>query len=201
MLPQLLVGLLTLILLAAAYMVLKQRQLNRMRDFILATHRGAIQLPAMQFQDKLTGLIDRRGLVEILELEASRAGRYGSPFSIVHCDIRHFHKINEREGNLAGDQVLQEVARILRVTVRKTDIVVRYGGDEFLCVLPATDPRGGEIFIHRAGERLKSSARLQGLTVDMGMAMHRPETNLDALLAEAEKDTERKRAGAPQGPD
>ncbi len=199
MLPQLLVGLLTLILLTATYVVIRQRDLNRMRDFILATHPGSLQLSGRQSRDRLTGVFDRKGLPDILDLESSRADRYDSAFSVVHCDIRHFHTLNEREGNFAGDQVLQEVARILRATVRKADIVVRYESDEFLCVLPATDSPGGEVFLRRAEGALRSSSRLRELTLDFGLATYSPETNLDVLLVDAEKDMERRRAGAPHG--
>lgn len=199
MLPQLLAGLVTLTLLAATYVVVKQRDLNRMRDFILATHRGSLHFTGALSKDGLTGAFDRKGLPEILDLEASKADLCGSPFSIVHCDIRHFRKLNAQEGNLAGDRALQEVATILQATVRKADIVVRYGSDEFLCILPATGSPGGEAFMGRVEGALRSAGRIRELTIDFGLATYSPKTDLDVLLVQAEKGTERKRAGAPVG--
>lgn len=197
MLPQLLVGFPTLVILTLVYIVIRQRELNRMRDFILSAHSETPHLPAVRSQDALTGVFDRRGLSDILELEALRACRHHSPFSVVLCDIQHFRNFNEQEGNLAGDQVLQELAGILRATVRKTtDIVVRYGPDEFLCVLPAADSQGGEIFLRRAEKAAASSRRLRNLTLDLGVATYRAGVELDTLLTEAEKDLDRKRTAS-----
>ncbi len=193
MLPQLLVGLLVLVSLTFVYIVLRQRELNRMRDFIISAHRETLHSSAVGPQDALTGVFDRRGLPHILELEAARARRYQSTFSVVLCDIRHFRKVNEQEGNLAADQLLQELAGILRATTRKTDIVVRYGPDEFLCVLPAADPCGGEIFLRRVEKAAASSPRLRNLTLDQGIASYRAGVELDTMLTEAEQDLGKKR--------
>ncbi|MEC4676563.1 MAG: GGDEF domain-containing protein, partial [Nitrospirota bacterium] len=76
---------------------------------------------------------------ECLDLEIARTNRYGKSFSLILFDIDNFKKINDTYGHLAGDEVLQGLANILKSISRETDIVVRYGGEEFIIILPNTD--------------------------------------------------------------
>ena len=88
--------------------------------------------------DGLTGLFNSRHFYKNLDLEISRTKRYGSSFSLMLFDIDNFKKLNDTYGHQAGDEVLQELARILTSVSRETDIVVRYGGEEFVIILPNT---------------------------------------------------------------
>jgi len=88
--------------------------------------------------DGLTGLYNRRYFYKYLDLEISRAKRYGSSFSLMLFDIDNFKRLNDTYGHQAGDKVLQKLARIFRSVSRETDIVVRYGGEEFVIILPNT---------------------------------------------------------------
>ncbi|HKC19458.1 MAG TPA: sensor domain-containing diguanylate cyclase, partial [Candidatus Dormibacteraeota bacterium] len=88
--------------------------------------------------DPLTRLFNRRLFVERLELEIARAQQSGGSFSIVFLDVNQLKRINDTYGHLAGDALLREVANALMDAVRGEDIVARYGGDEFVLLLPAT---------------------------------------------------------------
>ncbi len=187
-LPQLIFGLLTLVLLSAIYVIIKQRELNEMRSFVLSGLLGAPEQEGAFAQDALTGVLDRRALPDILELETKRADRYRSRLCLVLFDIWGFGKINEEEGNLAGDLVLKDLSQALRSTVRQTDILLRYGPDEFLCLLPGAEEKGGEIFVQRVVKACAQVNRLRGLLLDSGLAVYRMGGDPDAVLAEAERN-------------
>ena len=90
-------------------------------------------------RDALTGLTNRRWLDEVLRLEVERAQRYGAPLSVIMADLDHFKVVNDSFGHVVGDQVLKAAAAALRGAARMTDVVGRYGGEEFLLLLPNTE--------------------------------------------------------------
>jgi diguanylate cyclase (GGDEF)-like protein len=92
----------------------------------------------LSITDGLTGLYNSRYFYNNLDVEISRTKRYGSSFSLMLFDIDDFKRFNDAYGHQAGDEVLQELARILKTVSRETDIVVRYGGEEFVIILPNT---------------------------------------------------------------
>ena len=96
-------------------------------------------LEVMTRTDRLTGLANRRRLEEALTTEVLRARRYGKPFSVILLDIDHFKDVNDVFGHQAGDNVLIAIAGLLTRTARETDVVGRYGGEEFLLVCPETE--------------------------------------------------------------
>lgn len=89
-------------------------------------------------KDSLTGLCNRRSFSKQLMEEINRATRYHRPFSVMMLDIDYFKKINDAHGHLAGDSILQQLAKILTQQVREIDTVARYGGEEFIVLLPKT---------------------------------------------------------------
>ncbi len=97
-------------------------------------YRG--ELAYIARHDPLTGTFNRYALDELLEVEIARAERHGYAIGLLMVDVDQFKEVNDRFGHLVGDRVLQEVARVLRMSVRRSDVVVRYGGDEFLILLP-----------------------------------------------------------------
>lgn len=95
--------------------------------------------------ESLTGLLRREAVLEILERELERARRYDRPLTVGMADLDHFKAVNDRYGHLAGDTLLKQVAQVLASGLRSTDSVGRYGGEEFLLVLPETDLAGARV--------------------------------------------------------
>ncbi len=100
-------------------------------------------------RDGLTGLYNHRYFQEILSKEIARAIRYQSNLSLILLDIDFFKKVNDNYGHPAGDQVLMNIARVLESAVRPSDIVSRYGGEEFAVILPETNEAGMKVFSER----------------------------------------------------
>lgn len=93
--------------------------------------------------DQLTRLINRQACLAVLATEIERANRYGRPLTIALIDIDHFKHVNDTHGHAVGDEVLRQVAELLRATIRAVDTLGRYGGEEFLLVMPETEVEGG----------------------------------------------------------
>jgi len=89
--------------------------------------------------DTLTGLWNRRYFEERVAYEISMANRYGQPLSLLLFDIDHFKAVNDTYGHLAGDRVLSELSQIVRAKIRTTDLACRWGGEEFMILMPNTD--------------------------------------------------------------
>jgi diguanylate cyclase (GGDEF)-like protein/PAS domain S-box-containing protein len=102
------------------------------------------KLEYLSSTDGLTGLMNRRALTDSLLYEIDRAKRYNSELSLILCDIDNFKEINDACGHDAGDQALQAIAAALKTILRKADLAGRYGGDEFMLILPQTSIKGAE---------------------------------------------------------
>ncbi|MDF3065071.1 MAG: response regulator receiver modulated diguanylate cyclase [Polyangiaceae bacterium] len=107
----------------------------------LVKARESLRFEAMH--DSLTGLLNRGAVLEQLTKELVRAARHGAPVSVLMGDLDHFKSINDTHGHVAGDAVLRETARRLKVGVRAYDSVGRLGGEEFIAVLPECDSKTG----------------------------------------------------------
>jgi diguanylate cyclase (GGDEF)-like protein len=118
----------------------------------------------MSRTDALTGIHNRRSIIEMLEKETARTHRHGPPLCVVLLDLDHFKKINDTWGHPMGDQVLKETANLLRQTIRQCDAVGRYGGEEFMILLPDTDLKGAEAVV----ERCRAQLAAMELTNDAG---------------------------------
>jgi diguanylate cyclase (GGDEF)-like protein/PAS domain S-box-containing protein len=145
------------------------------------------RLRRLSTTDGLTGLFNRRHLDESLALELERARRYNAPLSIVMFDVDHFKRFNDEHGHDQGDRVLQAIAQQLQEHSRKVDIPCRYGGEEFLAILPGTAQAGAII----VAERLRQSVEqmeVDGLTVTISIGVATvPEIDTDTpdVLVEA----------------
>lgn len=151
------------------------------------------QLQELALHDGLTGLLNRRHWETCLEREFARHVRYNSPASLVMFDIDHFKQLNDTYGHQAGDEVIRRVAAMTRQMVRDTDYAGRYGGEEFVVLLPDTPLEGAALF----AERLRKAIDQMGMVheqqnlacaVSIGVAcIHADMKNHQALIEKADK--------------
>ncbi len=121
------------------------------------------ELERLSTSDGLTGLFNHRHIHELLREEFERSGRTDAPITVAMFDLDHFKTVNDTWGHLAGDLVLREIAALLRRTAREVDRLGRYGGEEFIAILPSTDPVGGTIFV----ERVRQSVEAHTFEIDL----------------------------------
>lgn len=100
-------------------------------------------------RDELTGVSNRRPFETVLQLEWERATRYKRPLSLLFIDVDDFRAVNKLYGHLMGDEALKAVTRLIRQNIRKTDTVARWGGEEFVVLLPETDVESAILLAER----------------------------------------------------
>jgi diguanylate cyclase len=125
------------------------RELMATRETIKLMRDELDQARILVHEDPLTGAQNRRGLNVILEQEIARAARGGVPLTVAMLDLDHFKRVNDDHGHAAGDQMLVHFANLIRSVMRKSDSLVRYGGEEFTLILPETDVRGAGFVLGR----------------------------------------------------
>jgi diguanylate cyclase (GGDEF)-like protein len=145
------------------------------------------QLWKLSHTDELTGHFNRRHIMSRLDEEVARGIRYGSRLSVVLADIDHFKHINDTFGHLAGDRALQAIADLFRSKLRESDLIGRFGGEEFLLILPHTDLTGAEAFCHRlrdhvANHPVQLAEQLVYITSSFGLANLSPEIDTSQKL-------------------
>jgi two-component system chemotaxis response regulator CheY len=158
----------------------------------LGDHRR--QLAELARIDPLTNLGNRRSLGEDLAVLHARSRRYGRSYSLALLDVDHFKAYNDTYGHPAGDEALRAVASTLAVHARHTDGVYRYGGEEFLMVLPEQAPPGAIVVVERVrraveGLAIRHAAGVAGvLTVSVGLAAFHPGRDVtgEELMKEAD---------------
>jgi diguanylate cyclase (GGDEF)-like protein len=150
------------------------------------------KLRELSNKDGLTQLFNRRYVEESLEHEYNRAHRYGNKLSVILTDIDFFKKVNDVHGHLAGDEVLRIVSQRLTEGLRDSDILGRYGGEEFLVVLPETDIQGAQILAERLRESVQAEpieAEGKSLTINISLGvteLHAKTVAYAQLIAEAD---------------
>ncbi len=135
-------------------------------------------------RDELTGVFSRRYLFESMRQHVSQFSRPGPPvLSSLMIDVDHFKRINDRYGHLEGDQVLRMVAHAIYGMTRKGDIVARFGGEEFVVMLPATDPEGAQLVAEKLRAGVEKACRSHSVTISIGVSWFRaPETDFPNIL-------------------
>jgi len=138
--------------------------------------------------DFLTDLFNKRALRKVLATELERTTRYGSPLSVIFLDIDDFKDYNDTYGHLAGDVVLQKTAEIIKNSIRIVDIACRYGGEEFVIILPGTKGEGAA----RVAERIRKSIETypfphRQVTASLGVTSVKKNESVDSLLARVDR--------------
>jgi len=148
-------------------------------------------LAAQANYDSLTGLYNRRSWFDQAVQELAKAERYNHPMSVLMMDIDHFKKVNDLYGHNCGDEVLQRAAQIFKKTLREIDIIGRYGGEEFVVILPNTNEENALLVAERirekiANEPISFNDLNVDLTISLGVALFGRDDTLDKLVDRAD---------------
>ena len=155
-----------------------------------------LRLESSALTDSLTGVANRLHFDRILDAAIGQAGRYGTALSLLMLDLDHFKRVNDTQGHAVGDQVLKEFARVAQSLLRSSDLLARWGGEEFVVATPSTglDPA------LRLAERLRAAVQahafpvIGSLTVSIGVAEYLPGDTDAALLERADQALYRAKA-------
>jgi two-component system cell cycle response regulator len=142
--------------------------------------------------DPLTGIMNRRALIPAVDVEQSRSERHGYPMSLLLLDVDHFKVINDRHGHATGDKVLAALGRLLAKQARKTDLVGRWGGEEFVVVLAGAHEVGARIAAERIRAAVEAMTVLDEkgqrvpLTISIGIACLEMKDTVELLIDRAD---------------
>lgn len=146
--------------------------------------RAEAEIHLLATTDNLTGVINRREFTRVVEQEVARADRYRVPMSLVMYDLDWFKRVNDVFGHGAGDYVLQEVTRVVKEHIRATDVLARWGGEEFMVLMPQSGLQAAAV----AAEKLRRAIaehefdQVGKLTASFGVAMFESGDDLNSLL-------------------
>ncbi|MFZ0963750.1 MAG: GGDEF domain-containing protein [Terriglobia bacterium] len=175
--PQVLFVIMVAVVLTALVYVRRDLEVRGLRLANLQQYMTSQEEQAASMVDGVTNVFTRGFLRDLLAGEISRAERSNRTLALIMCDLNNFKQVNDRYGHMMGDYVLSQIATILKSCVRGSDYVVRYGGDEFLVLLPDTDEPGAETVrqrMHRLVAEWDSTNRVGDLpiSVSLGLYLH-----------------------------
>ncbi len=198
-----LLGIVITLLLCAVvltYFVAMQRQYGT--EAHIAGKRREAEGRAREFErkadsDALTGLLNRLGFNGAFSREFERSRRYGHPLSVVILDLDHFKRVNDEHGHVAGDQVLVGVARLIESSTRESDIIARWGGEEFVVVAGMTAEKGAVQLAEKLRARMEATplGPPGAVTGSFGVAELRPGESIEELLGRADEALYRAKNG------
>src|SRR5207302_10240935 len=185
-LPQLVFGLICLVVLFNIYLLSQRVTLNSTRKALISELVLNERLESLSLIDPLTQLFNRRALNELISHQVARANRNGTPLTFLIMDINGFRELNAKLGSMEGNRVLTEFARMLKKVFRGGDVIFRQGGDEFLVVMPDTTEQQAEPPLKRLlglidQWNLENGGRFQ-LSFTWGLAEYVTGTSLEEVL-------------------
>ena len=197
------VGMVVVVLLSSTFLTTRvQSTREHLRRQKAELAQALEQIRQLATHDDLTGLLNRRAMLDRMQLEQRRSLRSGSPLLIAQLDIDHFKAVNDTHGHAAGDLVLQSFADTVRRNVRDTDVLARWGGEEFvllLCDTPAADAVTLMERLRQAVQAMQVPVAQGGqpitVTVSIGLARHTPADPLAGTLERADQALYAAKAG------
>lgn len=189
----LVLGLVALIALLNIYLATRRMELRRVREELISKTIQTELIRQQSFTDPLTEILNRHSLDEMTGRYISQARRSSKPLSMLLIDVDHFKEVNTRFGHLTGDVVLADTAALLKGSVRGSDAVFRYGGDEFLVILADTSALGAKTVVERIHSGIADWNRAghlkdYALCLSVGVAEWSDGQTLDELLDNADRE-------------
>ncbi len=174
----------------ASPMIQERKHVGLVLIFRDITERKQIEdeLNQLSHTDPLTNIFNRRYFMNVLTMEAERVRRYGAPLSLMICDIDHFKRVNDTLGHLVGDRVLQQVVATIEQRIRSTDIFARWGGEEFVLMLPHTMLADAVKKVEelRAAISQTDFGEAGTVTASFGVTPFRGEDSIDSMISRAD---------------
>jgi diguanylate cyclase (GGDEF)-like protein/PAS domain S-box-containing protein len=155
------------------------------------------ELEELSVTDQLTGLYNRRKLDQVFTEEMKRVERYGETLSVVMADIDKFKSVNDLHGHQVGDKILSALAELFRCGVRETDVLGRWGGEEFMVICPCTDLEGAQVLAEKLRQMVEANefAVVRRQTCSFGVAQLVMEESIEAMVARADAALYRAKEG------
>ena len=186
-------GLMAMLTLTNTYVVTRRLELRKLRERLISSTIQNELVRLQSFTDPLTEIYNRRSLEEMASRYISHAKRLQKPLTFLLVDVDHFKAVNTRFGHLTGDFVLAEIAALLKTSVRGSDAVVRYGGDEFLVILADTSAADANAVVERSKHYLQEWNRAGHLedfqlSLSIGIAEWSDGKSVDEVLDSADRE-------------
>jgi len=184
-------SLLAVIVATIAYFVFIRPKDRQIRAVMAALEESRLDAENLARFDALTGVLSRRALLEAFDAEVERAKRYGSALACLMLDLDHFKTINDTYGHQFGDEVLHRIARVISEHCRTNDHLGRYGGEEFLIILPETRIDGATKFAERVRSAVAETSldrNEEHITLSIGVAEWRNgDDSTSRLISQADR--------------